>query len=264
MTHEAEHLEATAPPGALVAALAAAELEFETVTPDKTNTHFGNRYASLGAIIAATRPALARHGLVLTQRLAPHVGNADFIATKLVTTLHHVSGEVLTSEIVLPPWKGPQDAGSLLTYLRRYTVAGLLNLASEDDDDGEDAQRAQQTQQRDTRGRSGTQTRQNTRGPQNATQREPAARQQGNGRVKQQAEEWHAIAEQLADAIDNAPNVARLDGLIPSLNQLPAELRPPLRVRFSERRKALEEIARDLDDLDEAERRWDEAKENQP
>lgn len=228
---------------ALVEALAAAELEFPVLTPDAVNPHFGSSYVTLGAIIAATRPALARHGLVLTQTMEP-----TDAAVHLVTTLRHVQGGSLESRVPLPAWKGPQDAGSLLTYLRRYSVSGLLNLASEQDDDANGAEHGSRAQRRDeTRreARNASALRRKTNAPQNATQRESAAIQQYQAGVKSA----DADAETLADLIDVAATTAQLDSLVPQLAQLPAQYRPPLRIRFSERRAALAEIERDADEL---------------
>jgi hypothetical protein len=229
---------------ALVVALADAEQEFPPLVPDATNPHFGSQYVTLGAIIAATRPPLARHGLVITQTMEPHEG-----VVHLVTTLRHIDGAVLESRVPLPAWKGPQDAGSLLTYLRRYSVAGLLNLASESDDDANDAEHGQRAQ-RASDARRGARNdaaiaRRNNATPR-AAQRETAPKQVRDDVVKNPDE----LAETLADLIDIAGTTGQLDSLVPQLATLPASHRPPLRVRFSERRSALAEIERDRADLD--------------
>lgn len=232
-------------PGPLVEALALAELEFGTLVPDATNPHFGSRYVTLGALITATRGPLARHGLVLTQTLMPSGAGVD-----LVTTLRHVSGATLESRVPVPAWKGPQDAGSLLTYLRRYSAAGLLNLASEQDDDAEASERGvRATNERTRRFQDRAATSQRSQG------QRPAERKAAPSSKDQGSVNFDALAEGLADAIDQAPNVGALDALVPSLSQLPAELRPPLRRRFSERRSALEEIERDIRELDALDRR---------
>lgn len=233
---------ASAHPGPLVEALALAELEFGSLVPDATNPHFGSKYVTLGALITATRGPLARHGLVLTQTLAP---GASPPGVDLVTTLRHVSGATLESRVPVPAWKGPQDAGSLLTYLRRYSAAGLLNLASEQDDDAEGVERGTRaTNERTRRFQERGATSQRSGSPR-ASQRERAPSSKDQGGVN-----LNALAEGLADAIDAAPTVGALDELVPSLAKLPAELRPPLRVRFSERRSALQEIERDSAELD--------------
>ena len=231
----------------IVAALLAAGLEFTPLVTDAENTFKGYRYASLAALISATRPALASHGLVLVHRLE----TADGV-TSLVTSLLHTSGEHLESVVPLPGWTGPQEFGSLLTYLRRYSDAGLLNIASEHDDDGEGAEHGQRNARAsDARrgARNDAAIGRRNRAPQRGAQRETAASKVSDDVVKNPDE----LAETLADLIDIAGTTGQLDSLVPQLSQLPTEYRPPLRIRFSQRRSALEEIERDRRELDELE-----------
>lgn len=239
-----------APTADLVAALAAAELEFDALIADAVNPHFGSRYATLGALIAATRPALSRHGLVVVQTLE----NRGVV--ELVTTLRHKSGQAIESRFPLPAWKSPQDLGSLLTYIRRYCEGAILNLATEIDDDGnatEHASRAQRAHDGRREGRNAAALRRRDNATPRAAQREIAAKQVRDDRVNAEPRSHDEHAEQLADLIDMAATTGQLDSLVPELAQLPAEYRPPLRVRFSERRNALAEIERDRRELDEAE-----------
>lgn len=229
----------------IVAALLAAGMEFTPLVTDAENTFKGYRYASLAALISATRPALAAHGLVLVHRLET---NGDGV-TSLITSLLHVSGEHLESVVPLPGWTGPQEFGSLLTYLRRYSDAGLLNIASEQDDDGEGAEHGQRKAnasegRRHARNDAAIARRNNA--PPRRAQRETAASKVRDDVVKNPDEQ----AETLADLIDIAGTTAQLDSLVPQLAQLPTEYRPPLRIRFSERRNALAEIERDRAELD--------------
>ena len=87
------------------------------------------RYADLGAVIEATSEALSSEELA-------HV--ALIGAGRLRVMLLHSSGEFLASEAPLPSPEevGPQKFGSQVTYLRRYLLAPLIGVASEDDDDG--------------------------------------------------------------------------------------------------------------------------------
>lgn len=123
--------------GKLAAALAVAQREFGTVTRDKTVTvttktggQYKFSYAPLESVIAATRPALSAHGLVLVQML--HDG-------ALETTLLHESGESITGSMGLPDTQDIQALGSAVTYLRRYAMQALLGIAAEEDDDGNQA-----------------------------------------------------------------------------------------------------------------------------
>lgn len=120
----------------LAAALSKAQAEFKAVAFDATNPFLKNKFASLGAIIAATQPIIARHGLAAVQ-LPVNEGNLIGIETVLI----HSSGEWLAARVVLPlpEEKGKslaQVAGSTLTYLRRYALASALRLYADDDTDG--------------------------------------------------------------------------------------------------------------------------------
>lgn len=120
--------------GGLAAALAAAQAEFPPIPKTKTvavRTDKGTytfAYAPLEAILDATRPALAKNGLALTQLLE---------GASVRTVLAHKSGEWIRSDAPLPtmPAKA-QELGSLITYLRRYAAVSILGVAAEDDDDG--------------------------------------------------------------------------------------------------------------------------------
>jgi hypothetical protein len=119
----------------LATALAKAQGAFSNPEKDRRNPHFGNCYATLGAVIQATREALAANGLSLTQTVG---GRPPSLRTRLL----HSSGQWLASEVPLfMAGKGSQVFGSELTYMRRYAVCALLNIApAEGDDDGNAAQ----------------------------------------------------------------------------------------------------------------------------
>lgn len=119
----------------LATALAKAQGAFSNPEKDRRNPHFGSCYATLGAVIEATRKALAENGLSLTQTVG---GRPPSLRSRLL----HSSGQWLASEVPLfMAGKGSQVFGSELTYMRRYAVCALLNIApAESDDDGNAAQ----------------------------------------------------------------------------------------------------------------------------
>ncbi len=119
----------------LATALSKAQGAFSNPEKDRRNPHFGSCYATLGAVIEATRKALAANGLSLTQTVG---GRPPALRTRLL----HSSGQWLASEVPLfMAGKGSQVFGSELTYMRRYAVCALLNIApAEGDDDGNAAQ----------------------------------------------------------------------------------------------------------------------------
>lgn len=123
----------------LAPALAKAQAELKAIAKDSVNPHFRNTYASLDNILEGIRPTLAKHGLSLVQgATAPHADENGVIRSFVVETmLLHASGEYVTNAAVMPLAKAdPQGAGGALTYGRRYGVAALLALATEEDDDG--------------------------------------------------------------------------------------------------------------------------------
>lgn len=114
----------------LAAALVAFGAEVENVTKDRANPYFKSTYATLGAIIDATRPLLAKHGLVVMQT----TGVTDGVVV-LRTTLAHRSGQCVEGFYPLKPVKDdPQGYGSAITYARRYCLAAILGITQEDDD----------------------------------------------------------------------------------------------------------------------------------
>lgn len=84
-------------------------------------------YAPFDHIVTAVRPILAEQSLAFVQCV---IGDA------LVTTLMHVSGEFISDSMPMRPGTTAQAYGSELTYKRRYGLASVLGLATEDDDDG--------------------------------------------------------------------------------------------------------------------------------
>lgn len=114
----------------LVAALARAQANFGPVKKSKTNKHFGSNYADLADVIAAVVPALNKEGIAVVQPI-----EAGDLVTRLL-----LGDDILESRVPLSLEGKPQEIGSELTYMRRYCLAALLGVASEDDDDGNAAQ----------------------------------------------------------------------------------------------------------------------------
>lgn len=127
--------------GALAKALAAAQASLKDAKKDATNPHFKNRYASLSSVRDALQLVLPKHGLSTVQTTAPH-GDAGVC---VVTWLLHESGEWIRGELFLPvAKKDPQAFGSALSYARRYALAAIVGISSDDDDDAEQAAPARQ------------------------------------------------------------------------------------------------------------------------
>lgn len=122
--------------GALAKALAAAQAELEDAKKDSVNPHFKNRYSSLGSVRAELKKVLPRHGFATPQTTIPH-GDAGVC---VVTWLLHESGEWLCGELFIPvSKKDAQGFGSALSYARRYALAAIVGITSDEDDDAEQA-----------------------------------------------------------------------------------------------------------------------------
>lgn len=119
------------------AAIVAAQAEIPRVSFDSTNPFLKNRYASLGAVIEAARPILARHGLAVVQ-----FSESDGPQVGIRTTIVHESGGTFSGRIMIDVGeeKGKsraQVAGSIVTYLRRYSLASALGMYADEDTDGQ-------------------------------------------------------------------------------------------------------------------------------
>lgn len=122
-------------------ALAQLQSKLGNVAHDAENPHFRHGYTSLPAFLEAVRGPLGEYGFSLSQ----HPGIDDLGHVIVETFLLHESGQWLRSVAASPAVKAePQAIGSAITYLRRYALASVLNIA-QDDDDAESARpRAQQ------------------------------------------------------------------------------------------------------------------------
>lgn len=130
----------------LYKALIAFQAEVRDPVKDSSNPHFKSRYADLHSVLVAVRPVLAKHGLAVAQTITVRDGQVHPL---LETVLVHSSGAMLKSTVPLAVSKaGPQEFGSVMSYLRRYSLMALLGIAgADDDDDGESAtQRGRQPQ----------------------------------------------------------------------------------------------------------------------
>src|SRR5688572_1909440 len=115
---------------ALQRALSALTDVVRTQTAD-TGT-YTYRYADLATILGAVRPVLGEHGLAVVQLVS---ADLDRGAVLVSTQVRHSSGATLDSpQLAMRLPQTPQQLGSLITYLRRYSLMATLGLATEDDD----------------------------------------------------------------------------------------------------------------------------------
>lgn len=114
----------------------AAQAQMENAKKDSKNPHFKSDYANLNSVQDAVMPALSANGLSVIQGPGGHGNDAQ-----IITRILHTSGEWIQTIATSPLTKqDPQAMGSALTYLRRYSLAGLCGI-TQTDDDGEAAVR---------------------------------------------------------------------------------------------------------------------------
>ena len=115
----------------VVSKLMKAKQEIGTVKKDSKNPFHKSNYASLNAYIDASENHLLENGLILIQ-----AGNGSYAEPVIVATLMHPeSGQWLKSYLpILNAKQDSQGLGASVTYMRRYSIATLLGLVSEDDD----------------------------------------------------------------------------------------------------------------------------------
>jgi hypothetical protein len=120
----------------LAPALAKAQAEMPVVKMNAQNPFLKNKYADLGAVIETSRPILSKHGLAITQT---PVSDGDKIG--ITTMLIHESGEWLEDTIFITSANNKglsdaQNAGVVISYLRRYSWSSILGLYADEDNDG--------------------------------------------------------------------------------------------------------------------------------
>jgi hypothetical protein len=119
---------------ALFKALVKAQSEMGGAVKGDKNPFFKSSYASLTSVLRAVGAPLAQNGLSLVQMPG---WDHDHNMPTLTTMLCHEEGGYIQSAASAPFTKGktgPQEYGSVITYLRRYSLQAVLAVPSVDDD----------------------------------------------------------------------------------------------------------------------------------
>jgi ERF superfamily len=112
-------------------AMVKVQADIKHAIKDSTNPHFKSAYADLQAVTEACRPALVKHGFSVMHGVDSGDGSTVTVTARVL----HQSGEWVESSLTLRPTKAdPQGIGSAITYARRYTLAAIVGVATEDDD----------------------------------------------------------------------------------------------------------------------------------
>ena len=129
-------------------AIAAAQLEFGSVTKGSTNPAFKSKYANLADVSSVVIPVLARHGVCVIQYLTGESLNA------MRTEFVHGDSEtrVYCDVPLIVDRQNMQGMKSATTYAKRIGLESLSGVAPEDDDGNAAtaaAPRKQEAQRRD-------------------------------------------------------------------------------------------------------------------
>jgi hypothetical protein len=123
--------------------LVAAQSEMKPINTDAVNPQTRSKYATFGALDRACRPIYTKHGLGPSFNTEP---TTDPNTILVVCLLGHREGHTRRYQIPMPiDTKGARGGdvmtrthatGSAFSYGKRYLLAGMFNLAIDDDDDG--------------------------------------------------------------------------------------------------------------------------------
>lgn len=117
---------------ALLKALDKFQAECPAVGKSASNPFFKSKYATLDTIQNHIKPYLHKNGLVITQ-VNLVLGEQGFVQTNV---WHTETGETMLSTFPIIVQKhSAQDYGSAVSYAKRYSLSGLLNIIIEDEDD---------------------------------------------------------------------------------------------------------------------------------
>lgn len=120
----------------IAGALCKFQSQLKPVKRESENPFFKSKYADLAGIWDAIREPLSKNGLSVVQGT-----KVDGEGATIETTVLHVSGEWISGElpVFVKDYSSPQSLGSGITYARRYALAAILGISTEDDD-GESAE----------------------------------------------------------------------------------------------------------------------------
>ncbi len=130
MNNKSEHI------NELASALSKAQSEIKTAKKTSDNPYFKSKYADLTEVWEAARDAICKNGLAVCHTMGKEDGQL-----MLFTTLMHSSGQWIKSCFPLI-CKKPDDIqamASAVTYSKRYSLAAILCICTDDDDDGNQA-----------------------------------------------------------------------------------------------------------------------------
>jgi hypothetical protein len=130
----------------LFASLVKAIAECKDVHADATNPFHKSKYATLSAHLSSIKPIFAKHNLAILQF---PIGTYESVGVR--TCIIHSNGAIISADAFIPVSEtrkkdkqtgeeygtremSGQQAGSIYSYLRRYSLASIAGVATDDDD----------------------------------------------------------------------------------------------------------------------------------
>lgn len=186
----------------IATAMVAAQQAIVPATKDKANPYFKSKYADLEAVWAACREALHANGIAVIQG-AMTIDGKPHMETKLI----HTSGQWMTSFWELMPTKpDPQAMGSAITYQRRYSLAAMVGVVTEDDDGNAAAGKAKKEVEKPGATKP-TPAKTETKPPVNGKKADPATWwSSASLAIPVKANNWQEWDKRMYAAIAGAPN----------------------------------------------------------
>lgn len=129
---------------------ALSNLQSDISNPVKDAQSHHNRYASFPSVLNTIRPHLRARGLSIIQTATKATMQGYPTHVVVVTRLLHKSGQWIEDEISAPvsdkARNSVQEMGSIISYLKRYAIQGLVLITGDDDDDGQAAGHIEQNE----------------------------------------------------------------------------------------------------------------------
>lgn len=122
--------------GELAKAMATFQSEVIQPLKDKANPFFKAKYVPLENVVEAITNTAPKHGLSFIQYPVNQENKVG-----VITVLMHSSGEFIETEPIYatPAKQDAQATGSVITYLKRYSLSAVFGITSDEDDDGNHA-----------------------------------------------------------------------------------------------------------------------------
>jgi hypothetical protein len=118
-------------------ALAKFQAKVKQPLKDADNPFFKSKYVPLESVVEAITNEAPNHGLSFVQWAL----NDEQGRVGVATMLMHESGEFIEFDPVFmnAEKNTPQGAGSLITYLKRYSLSAVFGITSDQDDDANES-----------------------------------------------------------------------------------------------------------------------------